>query len=176
MFQPKLTVSRWLRWHDLTLIILCSCITHRQCWTGPASLHLSPPREVPDRGWTQLFVPPAHHRDTAKHLHEEHTSYTSPPCLLHSVWSRSSQDDLPVCSYFAQDISTVASRSTCNTSDNQTRNSPKITDLRSQQTTRLWAKQSTETSTQKFIWTHLICEIWCSFLSLRSSDCRRNRV
>lgn len=34
------------------------------------------------------------------------------------------------------------------------------------------------TETQKLTWTltHLICETWCSFLSLRSSDCRRNRL
>ncbi len=40
------------------------------------------------------------------------------------------------------------------------------------------SKTTKETLTQKLIWTlaHLICEIWCSFLSLRSSDCRRNRI
>lgn len=47
-----------------------------------------------------------------------------------------SDHGLPVCSYFAQDISTVVSKSTCNTSDNHKRNSPKMMDLRSTQTNK----------------------------------------
>lgn len=40
------------------------------------------------------------------------------------------------------------------------------------------SKIITETITQKLTWTltDLICEIWCSFLSFRSSDCRENRL
>lgn len=90
----------------------------------------------------QLFVPPAHHHGTAKHLQKSRDRDVMKSAELHIISTSPAQwlfeklqDNLPVWSYLAQDISTVASRSTCSTSDNHTRNSPKITDLRFQQTT-----------------------------------------
>lgn len=83
--------------------------------------------EAPDKEWKQHASPPIHHHDTKEHLEGWKsvalTKFKRCKRLLFNNMTKRWQSS-PVCSYLAQEISTVGSSSTPNTPPSQERKRP----------------------------------------------------
>lgn len=99
-------------------------------------LHRCSAREARDTGWKQRASPPTHHHDTKEHLEKKRDCYMCEKGEFagdqsSKIWSKEPKNKAvlpartsPEYSYLAQEISTVGSSSTPNTSPSQERKRP----------------------------------------------------